>query len=150
MKRALIVLALTGAASVALAQTRPMPMCDAGWGGAQVRVRVHMRRMQQWRMHQLTVLLGLTGAQRQQVKAILRQQRIATRRNIKPFRQAMHRAFQQMRAAQRATHKQTLERLSRVLNPEQLAKFKVLMPPPGFAVFHRPHRGGPPRRPPPR
>jgi Spy/CpxP family protein refolding chaperone len=140
MKRSLILLILAGAVSVALAQPPAMPMSHPGWSStwsnAQVMRRMH-HRMERWRLHQLTVLLDLTAAQRQQVKAIFRQQRAAMRQNkramrrtMRPIRQAMRKAMRQMRAAQRSAHAAMMDKLAHVLSAEQMAKFRVLIPPP--------------------
>lgn len=144
MKRGLVLLVLAGAASVALAQTAPTPRLNAGWRGAGGGrgVRMGVQRMEQWRMHRLTVLLDLTAAQREKVQSILREQRVAMRQHMAPVRQAMWRALRQMRAAQEATHKETLTKLAGVLSPKQLAKFKVLMPRhPWFWMHHMGPRG---------
>ncbi len=149
MKRSLVLLAFAGAASVALAQTPPVHARAGGWGGSSMRmmpmaqVRMRIRHMERWRMHQLTVLLGLSPTQQQQVRTILRQQRGVMRRNMKHFRQTMRRAMVQMRTAQRATHRETVAKLSHVLSAEQMAKFKVLMPPHGMFRFRHFGPGGP-------
>ena len=141
MKRSLILLVLAAATSVALAQPPAMQMSHPGWnatsGNARVMMRMH--RLERWRLHQLTVLLDLTSAQRQQVKAILRQQRAAMRQNframrrtMRPIRRAMRKAMRQMRAAQRSAHTAMMNKLAHVLSAEQMAKFRVLIPPPGL------------------
>ncbi len=141
MKRSLILLVLAGTASVALAQPPAMPMSHPGLSStssnAQVMMRMH--RMERWRLHQLTVLLDLTAAQRQQVKLIFRQQRATMRRNMRamrrtmrPIRRAMRKAMQQMRAAHRSAHTAMMDKLAHVLSAEQMTKFRVLIPPPGM------------------
>ncbi len=149
MKRSLILLVLAGAASVALAQPPAMPMSHPGssssWNSPQAMKRMH--RMERWRLHQLTVLLDLTAAQRQQVKSIFRQQRAAMRQNMRamrrtmrPIRRAMRKAMRQMRGARRSAHTAMMNKLAHVLSAEQMAKFKVLIPPPGLMprMMHRP------------
>ncbi len=138
MKRSLILLACVGIAGVAFAQPPQMhpPACGgAGWNARQMHMR--MRLMQRWRMHKLTVLLKLTPAQRQQVKSIFQQQRVAKHRDLmamhrsmRPIRREMLGVRRKMRAEQRAAHHATMVKLAHVLSPGQMAKFKVLMPPP--------------------
>jgi hypothetical protein len=140
MKRSLVLLACVGIAGVALAQ--PPQMHHPAWGGAgwnTRQMRMEMRLMQRWRMHQLTVLLQLTPAQRQQVKSIFRQQRVAMRRNMeamhrsmRPIRREMRAVMRKMRAEQRAARHAAMAQLAHVLSPGQMTKFKVLMPPPGM------------------
>lgn len=118
MKRTLALLALAGFAGAALAQPQMPPPGTMGPNG---HFRIEMRDMERWRMHQLTVLLDLTAAQQQQVKAILAREHVKMRQN-------MRRMMQQMRAAHRAARQETLAQLSHVLSPAQLTKYKVLMP----------------------
>ncbi|MGC8518010.1 MAG: hypothetical protein ACP5P4_05700 [Steroidobacteraceae bacterium] len=125
MKRSLILLSLAAVTSVALAQT-PTPQLAHGW--PQGAAAAHMRRiqhMEQWRLHQLTVLLDLTAAQRQQVRAILTEQHAAMRTSM----QQMMRAMRAMRQAHMAAKRQMMAKMARVLSAEQMAKFKVLLPP---------------------
>ncbi len=74
-------------------------------------------------MEQLTVLLDLTPAQQQKVRVILAAEHA---RMMQSVRQAMR----QVRDTHRAVRKDTIEKLSGVLSPEQLRKFKVLLPGP--------------------
>ena len=138
MKRSLILLACVGIAGVAFAQPpqmHPPAWGEAGWNARQR--HMEMRLMQRWRMHKLTVLLKLTPGQRQQVKSIFRQQGVAKRRDIvamhrsmRPIRREMLAVRRKMRAEQRAAHHAAMVKLAHVLSPGQMAKFKVLMPPP--------------------
>ena len=134
MKRSLILLALAGVASVALAQT-PTPQLARGWQQHGIAARTHrMRRMEQWRLHQLTVLLDLTAAQRQQVQAILAEQHAAMRTSM----QQMMRAMRAMRQAHIAAKRQMMAKMAHVLSAEQMAKFKVLGPPHPWFGMHGP------------
>lgn len=121
MKRSLIVLALTGLTGVALAQSPPPPPRPAWGGPAMMR---QMQRMEQWRLHQLTVLLDLSAAQQQQVKAILDQQHAAMRASMRQVMEAMRAA----RKAHLAAREEMMNRMAKVLSAEQMAKFKVLAP----------------------
>ena len=121
MKRSLIVLALTSLAGVALAQSPPPPPHPAWGGPAMMR---QMQRMEQWRLHQLTVLLDLSAAQQQQVKAILDQQHTAMRASMRQVMEAMRAA----RKAHLAAREEMMNRMAKVLSAEQMAKFKVLAP----------------------
>jgi hypothetical protein len=82
-----------------------------------------MHRMEHRRMEQLTVLLDLTPAQQEKVKTILAAEHAR-------MRQSMEQAMRQIRDTHRAVRKDTLDKLSAVLSPEQMKKFKVLMPGP--------------------
>lgn len=125
MKRSLILLALAGVTSVALAQT-PTPQLAHGWQQHGIAARMQrMHRMEQWRLHQLTVLLDLTAAQRQQVQAILAEQHAAMRTSMQEMMRAMH----AMRQAHMAAKRQMMAKMAHVLSAEQMAKFKVLAPP---------------------
>jgi hypothetical protein len=103
---------------MALAQTPAAPPSPAWHGG-----RAMMQRMQQRRMEQLTVLLDLTAAQQRQVNTILSAEH-------ERMWQAAQQAMRQIRDAHRAVRKDTLAKLSTVLSPQQMKKFKVLMPGP--------------------
>lgn len=120
MKRILMVLVLAGVASVALAQTPP-----PAHGGQREGMAARVQRMEQWRLHQLSVLLDLTSAQRQQVQRILTEQHSAMRSSM----QEMMRAMRAMRQARRSAKQQMMAKMAHVLSAEQMAKFKVLMPP---------------------
>ncbi len=140
MRRCLVLLTMLGVTGAAFAQAPPAaapPACAGHW-------RMMMRHAEQRRMERLTVLLGLTPAQRAQVKTILAAERVQAHR-------AMRQAMRQMWASHEAVRRQTLSKLSSVLSPEQLKKFKLLMP--GRMPFMH-HRGmgpgsafaGPPAR----
>ena len=103
---------------MALAQTPAAPAPPPWHGG-----RAMMQRMQQRRMEQLTVLLDLTAAQQRQVNTILSAEHAR-------MWQAAQQAMRQMHDAHRAVHKDMLAKLSTVLSPQQMKKFKVLMPGP--------------------
>jgi Spy/CpxP family protein refolding chaperone len=79
------------------------------------------QRMEQHQMDRLTVLLDLTPAQQEKVKAILSAEHDR-------MRQSMEQAMQQVRAAHRAVRKDTDDKLSAVLSPAQMKKFQALMP----------------------
>ncbi len=83
--------------------------------------------MEQHRMEQLTVLLDLTPAQQQAVKAILSSEHAR-------MRQSVEQAMQQVRDAHRAVHKETIDKLSTVLSPAQMKKFNALMPEGGMMM----------------
>ena len=151
MRRVLVFLALAGAAGAVLAQT-PAPRPAPAWGGRAMVMR--MQRMQQWRLHQLTVLLELSAAQQQQVKAIIEQQHAAMRASMEQVMRAMREA----RRARLAARREMMAKMARVLSAAQMEKFKVLVPPhpkfwmrrmgPGMGMG--PRRGmGPPAGPPP-
>ena len=139
MRRCLVLLAMLGVTGAAFANAPPAapPACAVHW-------RMMMRHMEQRRMERLTVLLGLSPAQQAQVRTILAAERVAARRG-------MRQAMRQMRASHEAVCRQTLSKLSSVLSPEQLRKFKLLLP--GRMPFmHHPGMGpgapfaGPPGR----
>jgi Spy/CpxP family protein refolding chaperone len=111
-------LALLCACGAALAQTPPAPPPHAWHGGSAM-----MQRMEQRRMEQMTVLLDLTPAQQQKVQAILAAEHAR-------MSKTMEQAMRQIRETHRLVRKDTIERLSTVLSPEQMKKFKVLMPGP--------------------
>ncbi len=117
MRRSLVLLTMLGMAGVALANAPAQP----GRPACAAHFRTMMHRMQQRRMEQLTVLLGLSPAQQGKVKAILSEEHAK-------MRQSMRRMMEQMRATHRAVHEETLTKLSGVLSPEQMKKFKLLMP----------------------
>lgn len=116
MRRTIILLAMLGIAGTALASPPP-----AGGRPDVARFRMIQRRLEHRRMEQLTVLLELTPAQQGKVKAILSEEHAKVR-------QSMHRIFEQARAAHRSARRETLAKLSSVLSPEQVKKFKLLMP----------------------
>lgn len=132
MKRSLIVLALAGVASVALAQT-PTPRAAHAWGRHERAMR--MQHLEAWQLHRLTVLLDLNATQRDQVKTILDQQHAAMRASVKQLMRAMRQARQAHRAAQ----KETMAKMEHVLSAKQMAKFKVLVPPHRRMQWH--HKG---------
>lgn len=128
MKRTVVLLALLGVMGTALAS--PPPAAGAPCAG---RFRAMQRRLEHRRMEQLTVLLDLTPAQQGKVKAILSEEHAKVR-------QSMRRVIEQARAAHRAVRHETLAKLSSVLSPQQMKKFKLLMP--GRMLIMR-HMGGP-------
>ncbi len=72
-------------------------------------------------MEQLTVLLDLTPAQQQQVRAILSTEHAR-------MSQSVEQAMRQVRETHRAVRKETLGKLSGVLSPTQMKKLNALMP----------------------
>ena len=126
--RSVVLLAMLAVAGTALAQQAPSPppppapqwhgdhrwKNDAEW----------RQKMEQRRMEQLSVLLDLTPAQRQQVQAIFTDQHA----RMKAAMQQVEQAMRQARAAHEAIHKDTVQRLSSVLTPAQMKKLEVLMP----------------------
>ena len=135
MRRVLVFLALAGAAGVALAQT-PAPQPAQAWGGRAMVMR--MQRMEQWRLHQLTVLLDLSAAQQQQVKAIIEQQHATMRASMEQVMRAMREA----RQAHLAARREMMAKMARVLSAAQMEKFKVLVPPHPKFWMHRMGRPG--------
>ena len=117
MRRSLVWLMMLGVTGVALANSQA-PAAGPPCAG---HFRTMMQRMKEQRMERLTVLLDLTPVQQTRVKAILAEEHAKMRRSM---RQVMRR----MRATHRAVHQETLTRLSGVLSPEQMKKFKLLMP----------------------
>lgn len=116
MRRSLVLLAMLGMTGAALAGQPParQPACAA-------HMRMMMHRMEQRQMKRLSVLLGLTPAQQGKVKAILSEEHAKVRRS-------MWKVMEQARAVHKAARHETLEKLSAVLSPEQMMKFKLLMP----------------------
>ncbi len=117
MRRSLVLLVMLGMTSAALASPPPAPGRPACAG----HFRMMMHRVEQRRMKRLTVLLGLTPAEQGKVKAILSEEHAKIRRS-------MWKIMEQARATHRAARRETLEKLSAVLSPEQMRKFKLLMP----------------------
>ncbi len=117
MRRSLMLLMMLGVTGVALAN----PQAAAAGPPCAGHSRTMMQRMEQRRMERLTVLLELTPAQQARVKAILAEEHAKMRRS-------MRQVMRQMRATHRTVHQETLTRLSGVLSPEQMKKFKLLMP----------------------
>lgn len=126
LRRSVVLLALSLAAGAALAQAPPSaPPPPPAWhsrGGHGWMQRREM--MQEHRIERLRVLLDLTPAQQQKVKAILAEERAG----MKPSLQRMMQAERQLRAAHRAARKDAMEKLAAVLTPVQMKKFKLLMP----------------------
>ncbi|MBW4050874.1 MAG: periplasmic heavy metal sensor [Proteobacteria bacterium] len=118
IRHSVVAIALLCASGMALAQTPPAPPPHPWHGG-----RAMMHRMEQRRMEQLTVLLDLTPAQQQKVRTILAAEHARMRRT-------MEQAMRQIRETHRAVRKDTVEKLTGVLSPEQMKKFEVLMPGP--------------------
>lgn len=87
-------------------------------------------------MDRLAVILDLTPAQRQQVGTILADEHARMKPAMQQVRQAMERA----RAVHEAARQETLQRLTSVLSPEQMKKFKALMPGPGMMHAMMMHR----------
>jgi hypothetical protein len=116
LRHSVAAIALLCASGMALAQTPPPPPAHAWHGGGAM-----MHRMEERRMEQLTVLLDLTPAQQQKVRAILAQEHARMHRT-------MEQAMRQIRETHRAVRKDTVAKLTGVLSPEQMKKFEVLMP----------------------
>ena len=117
LRHSVIAVALLCASGMAVAQTPPAPPPPQAWRGG----RAMMHRMEQRRMEQLTVLLDLTPAQQQKVQAILAAEHAR-------MRKTMEQAMRQIRETHRAVRKDTVEKLTGVLSPQQMKKFEVLMP----------------------
>lgn len=117
MRRSLVLLMMLGVTGAALAK----PQAPAAGPPCAGHFRTMMQRMQERRMERLTVLLDLTPAQQARVKAILAEEHAKMRRSMRQM-------VRQMRATHRAAHEETITRLSGVLSPEQMKKFKLLMP----------------------
>lgn len=132
MRRSLVLLAMLGMTSAALASAPPAATGRPACAG---HFQMMMHRMEQRRMKRLTVLIGLTPAEQVKVKAILSEEHAKLRRS-------MWKVMEQARAAHRTVRRETLERLSSVLSPEQIRKFKLLMPGRMMMRFH----GGPAAR----
>jgi Spy/CpxP family protein refolding chaperone len=140
-------LAFSLAAGTALAQAPPSapppPPAWHGHGGQEWMQRREM--MQEYRIERLRVLLDLTAAQQQKVKAILAEERAS----MKPSLQQMRQAARQLQAAHRAARKDAMEKLAAVLTPVQMKKLKLLMPehrrfmPRGGMGIHRGMMGPP-------
>jgi len=78
-------------------------------------------------MSDLTTLLDLTEAQKPQVQAILQAQHAQMKQMFEQARSSgAEPDFAQMRAAHQQLEQETLQKLSAVLSPGQLAKFQVL------------------------
>lgn len=122
IRHSLAAVALLCASGMALAQTPPAPPPHP-WRGRPAM----MQRMEQRRMEQLTVLLDLTPAQQQKVRAILAAEHAR-------MRKTMEQAMRQIRETHRAVRKDTVEKLSGVLSPQQMKKFEVLMPGPDMMM----------------
>jgi Spy/CpxP family protein refolding chaperone len=137
IRRSVVLLAMLAVAGTALAQEPPAPPPPPWHGHHQWKNAAEWRqKMEQRRMEQLAVLLDLTPAQRQQVQAILSEQRA----KMKTAMQQVEQAMSQARAAHEAAHKETLQRLSSVLTPVQMKKLDVLMPQHGMwpgMMMHR-------------
>ena len=130
MKRFAVFLALAGMTSIALAQS-PAPVPPPGWATRAMTMR--MKAMEKWRLHQLTVLLDLSAAQQQQIKAIIAEQHAAMRTSMLQVMRAMRAA----RAAHVAAQREMMSKMAQVLSPAQMAKFKVLMPPHRWFMMRR-------------
>jgi Spy/CpxP family protein refolding chaperone len=133
IRRSVVLLSMLAVAGTALAQApAPSQPPPAQWHGHhQWKDAAQWRqKMEQRRMERLAVILDLTPAQRQQVGTIFADEHARMRPAMQQVRQAMERA----RAAHEAARKETLQRLTSVLSPEQMKKFKALMP--GRGMMH--------------
>lgn len=139
IRRSVVLLSMLAAAGTALAQTSPAPPPPPSqWHGHhQWKDATQWRQeMEQRRMDRLAILLDLTPAQRGQVAAVFADER----GKMKPAMQQMRAAMKQVRAAHEAARKETLQRLTSVLSPAQMKKFKVLMPEHGMMHAMMMHR----------
>jgi hypothetical protein len=134
IRRSVVLLSMLAVAGTALAQTPPSPPPQQQWHGHhQWKDAAQWRqKMEQRRMDRLAILLDLTPAQRQQLKTIFADERA----KMKPAMQQVRQAMKQVRAAHEAARKETLQRLTSVLSPTQMKKFKALMPEHGM-MKHR-------------
>lgn len=87
-------------------------------------------------MDRLALLLDLTASQRQQVQTIFSVEHARMKSAMQQVQQAMAHA----RATHQAVRKDTMQRLSSVLSPTQMRKFKALMPGPGMMHGMMMHR----------
>lgn len=133
IRRSVVMMAMLAVAGTALAQApaSPSPQWQGQhqWKGA----AEWRQKMQQHRMERLSVLLDLTPAQQQQVRTIFADEHA----KMKTAMQQMQEAMKQVRAADEAAHKETLQRLGSVLSPAQMKKLDALMPPRGMMRGHR-------------
>lgn len=122
IRHSVAAVALLCASGVVLAQSAapPPPPWHGGHHGMMQRHDM-MQQMEKRRMERLTILLDLTPAQQQKVEAILASEH--TR-----MMQSMEQAMRQVRETHRAVRKETVDKLSAVLNPAQMKKFDALMP----------------------
>jgi Spy/CpxP family protein refolding chaperone len=86
-------------------------------------------------MSDLATLLDLTEAQKPQVQAILQAQHAQMKQMFEQARSSgTEPDFAQMKAAHQQLEQETLQKLSPVLSPGQLAKFQILT-----KMMHGPH-----------
>lgn len=137
IRRSVLLLSMLAVAGAALAQTPPSPPPGQWHGNHQWKHAAQwQQKMQQRRMDRLVILLDLTPTQRQQLGTIFADERA----KMKPAMQQMRQAMKQVRAAHEAARKETMQRLTSVLNPTQMKKFKALMPEHGMmraVMMHR-------------
>jgi Spy/CpxP family protein refolding chaperone len=89
------------------------------------------------RMDHLATLLDLTAGQKTQVQAVLEEEHARMKAQREQSQASGTRpTFEQMKAAHEQAQKDTLAKLTPILNPDQLKKFQVLMD-------HRGTPGGP-------
>ncbi len=127
MRGMLLALALLGATAVYAQSTGAPP--NAGAHEAQM-------------MSDLATLLDLTEAQKPQVQAVLHEQHAQMRQMFEQAKASgTEPDFAQMKTLHQQLEQQTLQKLSPVLTPAQLAKFQILA-----KMMHGPHHfhGGPP------
>lgn len=129
MKGTLVLLTMLGVTGIALAS----PQAPAGPPARAAHWHTMMHRMEQQRMERLTVLLDLTPAQQGRVKAILSAEHAK-------IRHSMRQVIEQARATHKAVREETLAKLSAVLSPGQMKKFKLLMPGRPMGRWHGGHR----------
>jgi periplasmic protein CpxP/Spy len=92
------------------------------------------------RIDHLATLLDLTDAQRTQVQTILQEEHAKMKaQHDQAQASGQHPSFEEMKAARAQMQQETLAKLTPVLSPAQLKKFKVLMEERGPP--HGPQRG---------
>jgi hypothetical protein len=113
----------------------------AGTAFAQAPTAANAGGRQAQMMNDLATLLDLTEAQKPQVQAILQEEHAQMKQAFESAQASGTKPdFSQMKAMHQQLEQDTITKLTPVLSPAQLAKFKIL------AKMHHDHRGhhGPP------
>jgi hypothetical protein len=121
MRHSVVLLAMLCAAGTAWAQVPAASGAHGDWQAQHRRweekSQQERAKMAQRRLDRLAVLLDMTPAQKQQVQAVLADER-----------SRMQQAMKQAMEARRAAHEETVTKLGQVLSPAQMKKLKLLMP----------------------